>query len=110
VTLRIGDTGASSTWGVGVRAADVVRVLGLPATVAVDVWRQPDLFADHTSDPQQMGAGVLGMIVLPLPRRLRSPWSEGIQIAAGYKARGFVPGEQLGGGGIFRAGITMSPR
>ena len=27
VTLRVGDTGASSTWGVGVRAADVVRVL-----------------------------------------------------------------------------------
>ena len=32
-------------------------------------------------------------------RILRSRWSEGIQISAGYKSQGFVPGEQLSGGG-----------
>jgi hypothetical protein len=110
VTFRVGDTGASSTWGAGVRAADVVRLLGFPVAVAVDVWRQPDLLADYTSDPQEVGAGALGTIVVPLPRMFRTPWSEGIQITAGYKARGYVPGEQLGGGGVLRAGITMSPR
>ena len=110
VTLRVGDTGASTTWGVGMRAADVVRLLGFPVGIAVDIWRQPDLLADYTSDPQQTGAGALGTIVVPLPRMFRTPWSEGIQITAGYKARGFVPGEQLGGGGVLRAGITMSPR
>ena len=110
VTLRVGDTGASSTWGVGVRAADVVRVLGLPIGVSLDVWRQPELLADHTSDAQHTGAGAVGTVVLPLPAMLRTPWSEGIQISAGYKSRGFVPGEQLSGGGVLRAGITMSSR
>ena len=110
VTLRVGDTGASSTWGVGVRAADVVRLLGFPVGIAVDVWRQPDVLADYTSDPQHTGAGALGTIVIPLPRALRTPWSEGIHITAGYKAQGFVPGEQLSGGGVLRAGITMSAR
>jgi len=47
---------------------------------------------------------------VPLPRVLRSRWSEGIHVAAGYKSQGFVPGEQLSGGAVVRAGITMSAR
>ena len=35
-TLRVGDTGACSTWGVGVRAADVLRVRGLRIGLAVE--------------------------------------------------------------------------
>ena len=37
-TVRVGNTGASTTWGVGVRAADVLRVRGLRLDAAVDVW------------------------------------------------------------------------
>jgi len=110
VTVRIGDTGASSTWGIGVRAADVIRVRGLSFGLAVDAWRQPELLADRTSDAQHTGGSIVGSVVVPLPRSLRSRWSDGILIAGGYKAQGFVPGEQLSGGGVLRAGITMSPR
>ena len=110
VTLRVGDTGASSTWGIGVRAADVIHVRGLSLGLAVDAWRQPELLADRTSDAQHTGGSIVGSVVVPLPRALRSRWSEGILIAGGYKAQGFVPGEQLSGGGVLRAGITMSPR
>ena len=110
VSLRIGDTGASSTWGIGVRAADVLRVRGLSIDLSVEAWRQPELLADKTSDAQHTGASAMGTLVLPMPRALRSRWSEGILISAGYKSRGFVPGEQLSGGGVLRAGITMSAR
>jgi hypothetical protein len=111
VTLRVGDTGASTTWGLGVRASDVLLPLrGLRIGLAVDVWRQPHLLADHTSDPHRTGAGAVASIVIPLPRVFRSPWSDGIQIAAGYKSHGFVPGEQLARGGVLRTGITMSAR
>ena len=110
VNMRIGDTGASSTWGIGVRAADVLRVRGLSIDLAVEAWRQPELLADKTSDPQHTGASAIGTVVLPMPRALRSRWSEGILISAGYKSQGFVPGEQLSGGGVLRAGITMSAR
>ena len=110
VSLRIGDTGASSTWGIGVRAADVLRVRGLSIDLSVEAWRQPELLADKTSDPHHTGASAMGTLVLPMPRALRSRWSEGILISAGYKSQGFVPGEQLSGGGVLRAGITMSAR
>jgi hypothetical protein len=107
VTLRVGDTGAESTWGISGRAADVLRVKGLRIALAIDVWRQPELLAEHTSDEQQMGAGALATVVLPLPRFLRTRWSEGLHVAAGYKSQGFVPGEQLAGGAVVRAGITL---
>lgn len=110
VTLRFGDTGASSTWGIGVRAADVIHVRGLSFGLAVEAWRQPELLADRTSDAHHTGGSIVGSVVVPLPRALRSRWSEGILIAGGYKAQGFVPGEQLSGGGVLRAGITMSAR
>ena len=107
VTLRVGDTGASSTWGAGARASDVLRLWGLRFGVAVDLWRQPELLADQTSDPQKVGGSALGTVVVPLPRMLRSRWSDGIQITGGYKSQGFVRGEQLAGGGVVRAGIVF---
>ena len=107
ITLRVGNTGASSTWGFSTRAADVLRVRGLHIGLAVDVWRQPELLADQTSDPQHMGAGAVATVVVPMPQILRSRWTDGIQISAGYKSQGFVPGEQLSGGGVVRAGIAL---
>ena len=107
VTVRVGDTGASSTWGVGVRTADVMQLWGLRIAVSAELWRQPDLLADHTSDAQHMGGSAVGTVILPLPRMLRSQWSDGIQISAGYKSQGFVPGEQLSGGPVVRAGIAL---
>lgn len=107
ITLRVGNTGASSTWGFSTRAADVLRVRGFRIGMAFDVWRQPELLADRTTDPQHMGAGAVATVVVPIPRFLRSQWTDGIQISAGYKSRGFVPGEQLSGGGVVRAGIAL---
>ena len=107
VTLRIGNTGASTTFGVGVRAAQVLRLRGLPVDAAVDLWRQPHVLADKTSDPLHTGAGANATIVLPLPRPFRSPWIAGIHVTAGYKSEGFIPGEQLSGGGFARIGIQI---
>ena len=110
IALRVGNTGASSTWGLTVRASDVFRVWGLRVGVATEVWRQPELLADQTGGEQRTGAGALATVVLPLPRLLQSRWSEGIHVIAGYKSQGFIPGEVLAGGGVLRAGITMSAR
>ena len=55
-----------------------------------------------------MGGSAVGTVILPLPRMLRSQWSDGIQISAGYKSQGFVPGEQLSGGAVLRVGIASA--
>jgi hypothetical protein len=51
--------------------------------------------------------GAVATTVVPMPRLLRSRWTDGIYIAAGYKSQGFVPGEQLSGGAVVRAGIAL---
>jgi hypothetical protein len=107
VAVRVGNTGASSTLGLSARAADLLRLWRFRVDLAAEVWRQPELLADQTSGELQTGAGVVATTVVPLPRYLRSRWSDGIQVAAGYKSQGFVPGEPLSGGGLLRAGITL---
>jgi hypothetical protein len=107
ITLRVGNTGASTTLGVGVHVADVLRLWGSSVDAAFDLWRQPAVLADQTSDPLHTGAGANATIVVPLPRPFRSEWVRGIHITAGYKSEGFIPGEQLSGGMILRMGLTV---
>ena len=107
VMLRVGNTGASRTWGLSARARDVLRVRSLRIGLSVDVWRQPHVLADRTSDEQEFGGGAVASVVVPMPRWLRTRWSDGIHVSAGYKSQGFVPGEQLSGGAVLRAGIAL---
>jgi hypothetical protein len=109
VTVRVGDTGGSRPWGIGVRAADVASALGLRAAVALDLWRQPLVLADQTSAPLRTGASATATMVVPLPRRLRSQWMSGIHVTAGYKDDGFVPGEMLSRGLVLRVGAVVGP-
>jgi hypothetical protein len=107
VMMRAGNTGASTTLAFGVTAADVARLKGLSVDAAFDLWRQPPLLADRTSEPLRTGAGGNATIVVPLPSRWRSEWVKGIHVTAGYKSEGFIPGEQLSGGMILRIGLTV---
>ena len=107
VSVRIGNTGATTTWGISARVEDALRIRAFGIGAAIDVWRQPDILADETSDPLHLGAGATATVAVPLPSFLRSRWSDLIQVTAGYKAQGYVPGEQLSGGAVLRAGITL---
>jgi hypothetical protein len=73
---------------------------------AVELWRQPPILADTTAASLTTGVGAAATVVLPLPRSLRSPWSRGLHVTAGYKRRGYIPGEQLLGGLVLRAGLV----
>ena len=82
---------------------------GIPWRVspAVSVWRQPFILAEHTSAPLETGAAASATFVLPLPRRLRLTRVNGIYVTAGAKSEGYIPGEQVSGGGILRAGLSI---
>ena len=105
VTLRVGDTGASTPWGLDVGASDVRLHRALHARVSVSVWRQPPILSGQTSAPLKTGAGASATIALPLRRFTQSDWLHAT-VTAGYKSEGFVPGDQLGRGAILRIGLT----
>lgn len=107
VTVRVANTGASPAWAVSARVAQVTRVRRLGVDVNVHVWQQPEVLADKTSDAPSFGGGALATVVVPMPRWLRTRWSDGIHVTGGYKSEGFVPGEQLSGGGVLRVGFTV---
>jgi hypothetical protein len=110
VTLRVGNTGATRPWAVDVHTSGI-RV---PRTrwridPSLSVWRQPFILASQTSAPLETGAAASATFVVPLPHQLRVAPLSGIYITAGAKSEGFVPGEQLSGGAIFKAGLTLRP-
>jgi len=107
VTLRMGNTGSSTPWGLDLRAPDVRLVGSVRAGVTVNVWRQPPLLADHPSETLKTRGAAAATVTLPLRRFTRCDWLRA-KVTAGYKAEGFVPGEQLGGGIVIRAGLTAS--
>lgn len=108
ITLRVGTTGASTPWGLDVKTPDVrLPLTRLRVKPAASLWRQPSLNAQETSAELETGFGVTAATVLPLPRRFRSDWWNGLYVMGGYKSHGFVPGEQLYGGAFLRAGVTV---
>ena len=109
VTLRVGHTGATKPWGVEVRGPDVHLFRTLNARITASLWRQPSLEADRSAAPLKTGAAADASVTLPLRRVTRIDWLHA-SITAGYKSEGFVPGEPLGPGAIFRAGLTAARR
>jgi hypothetical protein len=112
-TLRVGNTGGTTPWGIDLQTADIrvprTRWLVSPA---FSLWRQPFILAERPSAPLATGAAASATFVLPLPRRLRVATMNtvnGIYVTAGAKSEGFVPGEQLSGGAIFKAGLALRP-
>ena len=108
VALRVGNTGASSTWGLSARAADVLRV------------RRPS----HRRWPSTSGGS---RSCSPIRRLTRSIWAPApsqrsscrcrdccdrdgrtaFRLRPATSRRAIVPGEQLSGGGVVRAGIAL---
>jgi len=106
LSMGVGHTGAARAWEVGVGSGEVLRSSRLTAGASIRLWRQPEL--DAPPNAQVMATGVLaaGAVRFALPGsapagRLR------VLVEAGYKSNGFVRGERLHAGLIFRAGLVI---
>jgi len=106
-TVRIGDTGAERTWGLGVRAARVAQRGRIDADLSADVWRQPALDATPSATRLMTGGLVATTIRVALGGSKKSS-RVGLVGQAGYKSDGFVSGERLRAGAIIRAGLTIA--
>ncbi len=102
----MGDTGATTPWAIDVHASDVRLFRKVHVGATASLWRQPPALADQTSAPLRAGGAAAATIRLPLKRITRIDWLRA-SVTAGYKAEGFVPGEQLGRGVIVRAGVVV---
>jgi hypothetical protein len=107
LTFRLGDTSEGRTWGVGARVTRRVRGPSAWATASLQLWRQPRL--DGPADTRGLQTGALATLAadVPLAGARAGRRSVGLSLEAGYKSAGFVPGEPLRAGGIFRVGVSV---
>ena len=105
VNVRFGDTGGPHAWGIGVMAADALQSGRVSAGFAADFWRQPPL--DAVPESLTLESGASGAVTASIALGRPTPTRLGLLLQAGYKSAGFVPGERLHGGVIFRVGMTL---
>src|SRR5258706_9059285 len=74
VTLRMGDTGATTPWAIDVHASDVRLFRKVHVGATASLWRQPPALADQTSAPLRAGGAAAATIRLPLKRITRIDW------------------------------------
>jgi hypothetical protein len=95
--LRIGDTPDARTWGIGAHAVPFRTWRRWTVQGGVDIWRQPD-----------MGGAVFATFNHAVPRVALARRTFGVALQGGYKTHGFLPGEPLGAGFVFRAGFAFA--
>ena len=107
-SVRIGDTGAVRTWGIGVRAAHAAQRGRIAVDLSADMWRQPALDAPPSTTGLKTGGLLAATMRVALGRRQASS-RMGLVGEVGYKSDGFVRGERLRAGAIVRFGVTIGP-
>jgi hypothetical protein len=106
LSVRIGDTGALRTWGIGVQAAHVAQWDRIAVDLSADMWRQPALDALPSATGLKTGGLLAATMHAALGRRQTSrPWA--LVAELGYKSDGFARGEWLRAGPIMRVGLAI---
>jgi hypothetical protein len=105
-SVRIGDTGAVRTWGVGVRAARAAQRGRIAVDLSADIWNQPALNAPPSATRLKTG-GLLATTMHVALGRQQASSRMGLVGEVGYKSDGFVRGELLRAGAIVRVGLTV---
>jgi hypothetical protein len=106
LSVRIGDTGALRTWGIGVQAAHVAQWDRIAVDLSADMWRQPALDALPSATGLKTGGLLAATMHAALGRRQTSRhWALGAEL--GYKSDGFARGEWLRAGPIVRVGLAI---
>ena len=107
ISVRIGDTGASTAWGLGVRASQVAARGRLSVGVSGEIWRQPPIDAPAVATALETGGLAAATVRVALGGSPR-PGRAGLIGEFGYKSDGFVRGERLRSGLLVRVGLTVA--
>ena len=114
VSVRVGRAPLTQPWGIHGRVS-AFTVKSWAVELGTGVWRQPPLALDPASDfglslvgePLEWGGEVRGRVERPLFRVWGNPVPVSLVIDAAVKSSGFVPGDPLEGGLVFRVGLGL---
>jgi hypothetical protein len=108
ITIRVGDPTFHQFWGVGFRSLGLWKWEHLGLDLEINVWDQPSLLlGGKTVSYGRCGLGGSTVFNLSSDLGRRSP-STSLVAGIGYKTDGFLGGETLRRGLIFRAGISLA--
>jgi len=101
-TLRYGNTGGKNSGGLILEMARLWAVDCLSVDGRLDMWSQPKLFVATADQARRTFGGAASLFV-----RYRLFNNFEIMGQAGYKTKGYIPGESLRRGPILRAGFFI---
>ena len=105
VSLRFGEAPGARSFGVAVHRTPAWTWRRTRIDADVHVWHQPRVLDDGTVE-ESTGAAAYATASLPLETKwLR--WAS-VVVQGGYKSRGFIEGEPLGGGMVVRGGLAVA--
>lgn len=114
IAVRVGRAPDTMPWGVA-GSLDALRIRGWKVELAGEIWRQPPLALGSVPDlglplvgaPLEWGGAVITRVESPGIPLWKSPMSMPVIVETGVKSMGFVAGDPLDGGLVFRAGLGL---
>lgn len=105
VSLRLGQPTFHRFWGIGWECWNLLDRKHFRLDSRIDLWNQPELvLGDEDGFVSQSGWG--GSAVVTGNLKNINPLRIGVLVELGYKTAGFLEGEQLQKGIVFRIGLT----
>jgi hypothetical protein len=114
IAFRRGRAPLTSPWGIGA-SVDGWRVSGWRVELGGELWKQPPLALGEVPDfgidtigaPLEWGGIVRGRVESPAIRLWSTAAPATFIVDVGVKSGGFVPGDPLDSGPVFRAGLGL---
>jgi hypothetical protein len=106
-SLRRGDAGTGASWGSGVEASPLIVHPHWLLNVSGHVWSQPPNGPSGHGDDLRLGGALSASLIVRLGEAPVLARRAGLYVQGGYKTQGFLAGEPLGAGPIFRIGLSF---
>jgi len=103
--IRYGEPTFYSFWGVGINTYNYFTSKYFYLDIKIDIWNQPSLLL-YDDEIENTSSGIGGEIILKLSKKIITS-SLQLYTEIGYKNDGFIEGEILRNGMLFKIGLKL---